>query len=95
MGKNRWRNTLRLFMGLIVLFLGYSLSLAQSNSNVSGGSNASSGSNGNSQQKQAGPPSGCKPGKMRCTKNDHRMAAATRNADRRATDQRKHQGKGK
>jgi hypothetical protein len=29
-------------------------------------------------------PLGCKPGQMRCTNNKHRLAAAARNADRRA-----------
>lgn len=29
-------------------------------------------------------PEGCKPGQMRCTNNKHRLAAAARNADRRA-----------
>lgn len=91
MRESKWLSTLRLFMGLIVLLMGSSLCLAQGNGNA----NSHGQGNSNGQTKQAGPPSGCKPGKMRCVNNQHRSDAAIRNADRRADNLRKQQGKGK
>jgi hypothetical protein len=88
MGKSKWLSTLRLLMGLVVLFIGSSLCLAQENGNANSNGQVKS----NAQSKQAGPPAGCKAGKMRCLNNKNRWDAAIRNADRRATELRKHHG---
>jgi hypothetical protein len=87
MGKNKLLSALRLLVVLVALLLGAGLCLAQSNGN----GNATA--NGNSQLKQAGPPSGCKPGQMRCTTNKDRWAAAARHTNRRADQIRKNRGK--
>jgi hypothetical protein len=86
MGKYKLLSALRMLVGLVALLLGAGLCLAQSNGN------GYAAANGNGQLNQSGPPAGCKPGKMRCLNNDHRRAAAVRNADRRAAHLRKHQG---